>query len=127
LRVDRERALPRRPNEALQELRADVLLRRPSLEADGVVSLTVGVAEAVKRHPALPAEVEGRFGPVLEDRDDVRARLPELVVLPAQLGEVLAAEGSAETAHEGHYERTFTPALGDVHHAERWREGPLVV
>jgi hypothetical protein len=41
--------------------------------------------------------------------------LEKLVVLPAQLGEVLAAERSAEVAHERYDERLLAPAFGQAH------------
>ena len=111
LRVARQTRPARRAQKALRELRADVLLGGAALEADGVVALTLGVAEAVERDAPLAAEVERRLGAVLEDRDHVRPRLAELLVVLAQLDELLAAERSAEVAHERHHERPVAPAL----------------
>ena len=105
--------MPGRPQEALGELGTDVLLRRAALEADGVVALALGVAQAVERDVALAAEVERGLGAVLEDRHDVAARFPDLVVVLTQLDELLAAEGSPEMAHEGHDQRPVAPALGE--------------
>jgi hypothetical protein len=45
--------------------------------------------------------------------------------VPAQLGEVLAAERSAEVAHERHHERLLTPALGQAHLTLTRLEGDL--
>src|SRR5439155_9881790 len=64
---------------------------------------------------ALAAEVVGRISPVLEDRHDVPARPADLLVMLAQLDELLAAERSAEVAHEGHDQRPVAPALGERH------------
>ena len=80
-----------------------------------MVALALRVAEAVERHVALAAEVERGLGPVLEDRHDVPAGSPDLVVGLTQLGEVLAAERSAEVAHEGHDQRAVAPAIGELH------------
>jgi ketosteroid isomerase-like protein len=109
----RESAVASCAQKALRELRPDVLASRSPLEPHRVVALAFGIAEAVERHAALPAEVEGGVGPVLEDRDDVRPGRPELLVVLTQLGELFAAERSAEVAHEGHYERPVAPALGE--------------
>jgi hypothetical protein len=76
-----------------------------------VVARTLGIAEAVEGHLALAAEVERRIRAVLEDRDDVSARCADLVVGLTQLGEVLAAERSAEVAHEGHDQGAVAPAI----------------
>jgi hypothetical protein len=94
-----QRAMPRGPDEALHELRPNVFLGSSALESHRMVGLARRVTQAVERDAPLAAEVEGRLGSVLEDRDHVRARRPELVVVLAQLDELLAAERSAEVAH----------------------------
>jgi len=78
-----------------------------------VVALTLGIAEAVERHVPLAAEVVRRLRPVLEYRDNVRPRFAELLVMLAQLDELLAAERSAEVAHERDHQRPLAPTLGE--------------
>ena len=68
LRVAGESALPRRPDEACHQLRADVLLRASPFQPDRVIALALRIAEAVERNATLAAEVIGRIRAVLEDR-----------------------------------------------------------
>lgn len=117
LRIACKRALPRRAKKALRKLWPDVLLCRSPLQPDGVVGLTLGIAEAVKRHVALAAEVVGRIRSVLEHGDDIRAGRPEVFIVLAQLDELFAAERSAEVAHERHHEGRSAVAVGEIHFA----------
>ena len=76
-------------------------------------ALPLRVAEAVERHAAVATEVACRLTAVLEHGDDIRAGCAEVLVGLAQLDEVLAAERSAEVAHERDHERHPAPALSD--------------
>jgi hypothetical protein len=115
LRNARKRPVAGCPEPSSDQLRANDLFRTTALEADRAVALTVRVTETVEWDAALPAEVKGRLGPILEDRDHVGAGLPEFLVGLTQLGEVLPAERSPKMTHEGHDERAVAPALRKRH------------
>jgi hypothetical protein len=64
---------------------------------------------------AAAAEVGGRLGAVLKDRNDFGPGLPELLVGLIQLDEVFPTEGSPKMPHEGEHQRPVTPVLGKRH------------
>ena len=112
-RLARQRAVSRRPKEALRKLRADVLLPvlaqarpRDSPPARG------------RRGNRTARRACGRSGTSGRRGTGTRRRRPlppeEVFVVPAQLDEVLAAERSAEMAHERHHEWLLAPALRQV-------------
>src|SRR6185437_10441053 len=97
------------------DVQADVLPALAALEPHRPVARAARVAQALERHAAAVAEAHRRLRAVLEDRDDLAAGRPQLLVAAAELNQVLAAEGAAEVAHESDHEGLPGPALGQPH------------
>lgn len=109
LPVDR---VQRRPLPEREETRADVV---------GALDLVLRIGEAGEGELARGGEGSGLCERAGRDRDDLDAAAGDLLVAPAQLREVAAAERSPESSQEDEQDRLLSPVVAQAHLAVRPR------